>query len=415
MIVKYHFFLYNGNRGESMKILSVNAGSSSLKFTAFEMPEEKKLISGYFERIGIGKSFYTLKINGEKKQVEIEMKNHAEAFQILIKELIDNNIVSDLSEIKGIGHRVVHGGEYFKNSVVITEDVIKKIEELSSLAPLHNPPAVVGIKAAMEVVPNAIQTAVFDTSFHQTMEKENYLYALPKSWYEDYKVRKYGMHGTSHKYITKRMEEILGKKDTKLIICHIGSGASISAIKNGKCINTSMGFTPNAGLIMGTRCGDIDASIIPYMMNNANLNPSEIDNIMNKESGVLAISEQYSDMRDIYDNVKLGEEKSVLALNMFVKRIVDYIAKYYFELEGCDAIIFTAGVGENGAYERKKVVEKLTFLGVKLNYDFNEQIASYHDIHEGKITTDDSSIAVYVVPTDEEIMIAKDTLELINK
>lgn len=398
-----------------MKILSVNAGSSSLKFSAFEMPEEKKLISGYFQRIGIGKSFYTLKVNGEKKQVEVEMQNHSEAFQILIQELIENHIVNDLSEIKGIGHRVVHGGEYFQESAIVDESVIEKIAELSALAPLHNPPAVVGIRAAMEVVPNATQVVVFDTSFHQTMERETYLYALPMSWYRDYKVRKYGAHGTSHKYITERMEGVLGKKDTKLIICHIGSGASISAIKNGKCINTSMGFTPNAGLIMGTRCGDIDASIIPYMMKQANITPEEMDNIINKESGVLAISEQYSDMRDIYDNVKLGEEKSILALNMYVRRIVDYIAKYYFELKGCDAIIFTAGVGENGAYERSKIVEQLEFLGIHLNAPFNEQIASYHDIHEGKITTDDSSIPVYVIPTDEEIMIARDTFHLQNK
>lgn len=398
-----------------MIVLSVNAGSSSLKFTAFEMPEEKKLISGYFQRIGIGNSFYTLKVNGERKEIEKEIKNHSEAFQILIQELIENKIVKDLKEIKGIGHRVVHGGEYFKDSTIITEDVIKKIEELNSLAPLHNPPALIGIKAAMEVFKDAIQTVVFDTSFHQTMEKENYLYALPMKWYQDYKIRKYGMHGTSHKYITERMVEILGKKDTKLIICHIGSGASISAIKNGQCINTSMGFTPNAGLIMGTRCGDIDASILPYMMKNANMSPDEIDNILNKESGVLAISEKYSDMRDIYDNVKLGEEKSILALNMYVRRIVDYIAKYYFELKGCDAIIFTAGVGENGAYERSKIVEQLEFLGIHLNAPFNEQIASYHDIHEGKITTDDSSIPVYVIPTDEEIMIARDTFHLQNK
>ncbi len=397
-----------------MKILSVNAGSSSLKFTAFEMPEEKKLISGYFERIGIGNSFYTLKINGEKKQVEVEMNTHEDAFKILIKELIDNKIVKDLNEIKGIGHRVVHGGEYFKDSVVITEDVIIKIEELSNLAPLHNPPAITGIKAAIEVVPDATQVAVFDTSFHQTMPKENYLYAVPKDWYREHKVRKYGMHGTSHKYITERMKEVLGHENTKLITCHIGSGASITAVENGKSINTSMGFTPNAGLIMGTRSGDIDASILPYMMDKLNVNAKEIDRILNKESGVLALSEQYSDMRDIYDHVKLGEEKSVLAQDMFIKRIVDYIAMYYFELKGCDAIIFTAGVGENGACERRRVIEKLEFLGVKLNSEFNEQIASYHDIHEGKITLEDSTIPVYVIPTDEEIMLARDTFRFSN-
>ena len=342
-----------------MKILSVNAGSSSLKFTAFEMPEEKKLISGYFQRIGIGNSFYTLKVNGEKREIQAEMKTHSDAFELLIKELIENKIVKDLSEIKGVGHRVVHGGEYFKESAVVTEEVIEKIEELSSLAPLHNPPAIIGIRASLKVIPDATQVVVFDTSFHQTMKEENYLYALPMDWYRNYKVRKYGAHGTSHKYITEKMEKVLGKKDTRLIICHIGSGSSISAIKNGECINTSMGFTPNAGLIMGTRSGDIDATIIPYMMNETGLTTKEIDNILNRESGILAISEQYSDMRDIYDQVKLGEEKSTLALNMFVKRIVDYIAKYYFELKGCDAIIFTAGVGENGAYERSKILEKL--------------------------------------------------------
>lgn len=397
-----------------MKILSVNAGSSSLKFTAFEMPEEKKLISGYFQRIGIGNSFYTLKVNGEKREIQAEMKTHSDAFELLIKELIENKIVKDLSEIKGVGHRVVHGGEYFKESAVVTEEVIEKIEELSSLAPLHNPPAIIGIRASLKVIPDAPQVVVFDTSFHQTMKEENYLYALPMDWYRNYKVRKYGAHGTSHKYITEKMEKVLGKKDTRLIICHIGSGSSISAIKNGECINTSMGFTPNAGLIMGTRSGDIDATIIPYMMNETGLTTKEIDNILNRESGVLAISEQYSDMRDIYDQVKLGEEKSTLALNMFVKRIVDYIAKYYFELKGCDAIIFTAGVGENGAYERSKILEKLDFLGVTLDYDFNNQIASYHDIHEGKITTEESTIPVYVIPTDEEIMIARDTFERVE-
>jgi len=397
---------------KKLKILSVNAGSSSLKFTAFEMPEEKKLISGYFERVGIAKSFYTIKINGEKRQVEVEIKNHEEAFKILIQELIENNIVKDLSEIKGIGHRVVHGGEYFKESTIINEDVIAKVEELSPLAPLHNPPAIIGIKAALEVIPEATQVAVFDTSFHQTMKKEDYLYAVPMNWYTDYKVRKYGMHGTSHKYITEKMKSVLNKEDSKLIICHIGSGASITAVLNGKSINTSMGFTPNAGLIMGTRSGDIDYSIIPYIMEKMNLDIKDIDRILNKESGVLAISEKYSDMRDIYDNVKLGEEKSILAQNMFIQRIVDYIAMYYFQLKGCDAIIFTAGVGENGAMERRKVVEKLEFLGVKLDSEMNEKIASYHEIHEGKITTEDSTIPVYVIPTDEEIMIARDTLQL---
>ena len=395
-----------------MKILSVNAGSSSLKFTAFEMPEEKALASGYFERIGIGESFYTIKMNGEKIRKEVDLPDHTTAFQILMQELIDLKIVSSLEEIKGIGHRVVQGADHYDKSVIATDEVVLDIDSLSSLAPLHNPAAVLGIKAAKEVVPNATEVVVFDTAFHQTMPKENYLYALPMEWYQKYQVRRYGAHGTSHKYIAEYMAKMLGRDDLKLIICHIGSGASITAVKNGKSLDTSMGFTPNAGLIMGTRCGDTDVTAITYIMEKTGLTPEQMDTILNKKSGVYALSEGFSDMRDIYDRVKLGEEKCTLALNMFVKRIVDYIAKYYFELEGCDAIVFTAGVGENGAFERKKIVEKLEFLGVKLDREFNEKIASYHDIHEGKITTDDSTIPVYVIPTNEEVMIARDTYNL---
>ena len=395
-----------------MKILSVNAGSSSLKFTAFEMPEEKVLASGYFERIGISDSFYTIKMNGEKIEKKVDLPDHTTAFKILMQELIDLKIVSSLEEIKGIGHRVVQGADHYDKSVIATDEVVLDIDSLSSLAPLHNPAAVLGIKAAKEVVPNATEVVVFDTAYHQTMPKENYLYALPMEWYEKYQVRRYGAHGTSHKYIAEYMAKMLGRDDLKLIICHIGSGASITAVKNGKSLDTSMGFTPNAGLIMGTRCGDTDVTAITYIMEKTGLTPTQMDTILNKKSGVYALSDGFSDMRDIYDRVKLGEEKSTLALNMFVKRIVDYIAKYYFELEGCDAIVFTAGVGENGAFERRKIVEKLEFLGVKLDREFNEKIASYHEIHEGRITTEDSTIPVYVIPTNEEVMIARDTYNL---
>ena len=395
-----------------MKILSVNAGSSSLKFTAYEMPEEKKLISGYFERIGIHGSFYTIKLNGEKIRKEVDLPSHTVAFEYLIQELLEHHIVESLDEIKGIGHRVVQGADHYDKSVIATDEVVLDIDSLSSLAPLHNPAAVLGIKAAKEVVPNATEVVVFDTAYHQTMPKENYLYALPMEWYEKYQVRRYGAHGTSHKYIAEYMAKMLGRDDLKLIICHIGSGASITAVKNGKSLDTSMGFTPNAGLIMGTRCGDTDVTAITYIMEKTGLTPTQMDTILNKKSGVYALSDGFSDMRDIYDRVKLGEEKSTLALNMFVKRIVDYIAKYYFELEGCDAIVFTAGVGENGAFERRKIVEKLEFLGVKLDREFNEKIASYHDIHEGRITTEDSTIPVYVIPTNEEVMIARDTYNL---
>lgn len=397
-----------------MKILSVNAGSSSLKFTAFEMPEEKKLMSGYFERIGINGSFYTIKVNGEKIKKEVELPSHTVAFEYLINELLEHHVVESLDEIKGIGHRVVQGADHYDKSVIATDEVVEDIASLSSLAPLHNPAAVLGIKAAKEVVPTATSVVVFDTAFHQTMPEENYLYALPKSWYTDYHVRRYGAHGTSHKYITEYMAKKLGRDDLKLIICHVGSGCSISAVKDNKCVNTSMGFTPTGGLIMGTRCGDIDPSIIPYIMKKTGITPEELNHVLNKESGVLALSEKYSDMRDIYDNVKLGDPVCTLTLTMFIKRIVNFIAQYYFELEGCDAIVFTAGVLENGALERRWIVDRLKFLGVELDNEVNESIASYHEKHEGVITTKDSKIPVYVVPTDEEIMIARDTFNYVD-
>lgn len=397
-----------------MKILSVNAGSSSLKFTAFEMPEEKKLMSGYFERIGIDGSFYTIKVNGEKIKKEVLLPSHTVAFEYLINELLEHHVVESLDEIKGIGHRVVQGADHYDKSVIATDEVVSDIASLSSLAPLHNPAAVLGIKAAKEVVPTATSVVVFDTAFHQTMPEENYLYALPKSWYTDYHVRRYGAHGTSHKYITEYMAKKLGRDDLKLIICHVGSGCSISAVKDGKCVNTSMGFTPTGGLIMGTRCGDIDPSIIPYIMEKTGITPEELNHVLNKESGVLALSEKYSDMRDIYDNVKLGDPVCTLTLTMFIKRIVNFIAQYYFELEGCDAIVFTAGVLENGALERRWIVDRLKFLGVELDNEVNESIASYHEKHEGVITTKNSKIPVYVVPTDEEIMIARDTFNYVD-
>ena len=391
-----------------MKILSVNAGSSSLKFQLYEMPEEKVLISGLMERIGIGNSFYTIKVNGEKIKKEVPLDNHEEAFKTLVKELEENNVVKSLDEIKGIGHRVVQGGDYFDKTVVIDDEVLSKIEELSSLAPLNNPAAVTGIRAAKDVFKNAIQTAVFDTAFHQTMPKENYLYALPLNWYTDYKVRRYGAHGTSHKYVSQRANEILGRTNTKLITCHIGNGASISAVVNGKCVNTIMGLTPNAGLIMGTRCGDIDASIIPYVMEKTGMSPKEIDNAINKQSGLLALSKKSSDSRDVEDGIKQGDENCILAQKMYVRRIVDYIAKYYVEMQGCDAIIFTAGVGENSADTRRDIIKELQVLGVTLDANANNVRGK-----ETLITTKDSKIACYIIPTDEELMIAKDTYELV--
>ena len=391
-----------------MKILSVNAGSSSLKFTGFEMPEEVVLISGVFERIGLNNSFYTIKLNGEKIKKEVDLPNHTVAFELLIKELIDNNIVSSLDEIKGVGHRVVQGGAYFDKTELATEDAISKIDELSSLAPLHNPAAITGIKAAQEVMPNATQTVVFDTAFHQTMKEAEYMYAVPYSWYENYGIRKYGAHGTSHKYVALRMNEILGRDDTKLITCHIGNGASISAVENGKCVDTSMGLTPNAGLIMGSRCGDMDATVVTYAMEKLGVTPKEMDTILNKESGVLAISGVSSDSRDIEDGIKAGNERCILAQEMYVKRIVEYIAKYYVLLGGCDAIVFTAGIGENSIMTRQQIIEKLNVLGIKLDSEANNVRGV-----EQKITTEDSTIPAYIIPTNEELMIARDTYNLI--
>lgn len=390
-----------------MKILSVNAGSSSLKFQMYEMPEEKVLISGVFERIGIENSFYTIKLNGEKIKKEVVLSNHTDAVKILTNELLENNIVSDLSEIKAIGHRMVHGGEKYASSVLLTEDVITAVEELSDLAPLHNPANLVGVCAFKEVIPSAVAVGVFDTAFHQTMEEENFLYPVPYEWYKEYGVRKYGFHGTSHKYVSEKMASILGKEETKIITCHIGNGGSLAAVKNGKCIDTSMGFTPNAGIIMGSRSGDIDASLIPFVMKKTGMNISEIDNALNKKSGLLGISGVSSDSRDIEDGIKSGNDRCKLAQEMYVNKIVKYIAEYYVELGGADAIVFTAGVGENSITTRKQIIDKLACLGIKLDEQRNNVRAEV-----ALISTDDSSVKVYVIPTDEEVMIARDTYKL---
>lgn len=391
-----------------MIILSVNAGSSSLKFTGFEMPSEDVLISGVFERIGIDNSFYTIKVNGEKIKKEVELPNHKVAFEILIKELMDNKIVESLDEIKGVGHRIVQGGAYFDKTVIADDDAVSKIDDLASLAPLHNPAAIVGINAAKEVMPNAVQTVVFDTAFHQTMAPCEYMYAVPYAWYKEYGIRKYGAHGTSHKYVSQRMNEILGRNDTKLITCHIGNGASISAVKDGKCVDTSMGLTPNAGLIMGSRCGDMDATVVTYAMEKTGMTPKEMDIVLNKQSGLLGISGVSSDSRDIEEGIKNGNERCILAQEMYVKRIVEYIAKYYVLLGGCDAIVFTAGVGENSISTRKEILNKLAVLGIKVDEEANNVRGE-----ERKITTDDSAVPAYIIPTNEELMIAKDTYSLV--
>ena len=390
-----------------MKILSVNCGSSSLKFKMYEMPEENVLISGLFERIGEKASEYTIKLEGDKYSKEVELPNHKVAFEILVDELKKNHIIKNLNEIKGVGHRIVQGGDYFDKTVIADDDAVAKIDELAALAPLHNKAAITGINAAKEVIPDAIETVVFDTAFHQTIEPVNYMYAVPYEWYEKYKIRKYGAHGTSHKYIASRLNDLLGRTNTKLITCHIGSGASVSAIRDGVCIDTSMGLTPNAGLIMGTRCGDIDTSILTYMMQKENISPKEMDTILNKKSGLLGISGVSNDSRDIEDGITKGNERCVLAQKMYVQKIIDYIAMYYFELEGVDAIAFSAGVGENSIRTRTDIMEGLKVLGIIPDYEANNVRGE-----ERLITTPESKIPCYIVPTDEELMIARDTYNL---
>lgn len=392
-----------------MKILSVNAGSSSLKFQVYEMPEEKVLISGVFERIGMDGSLYTIKLNGEKIKKEATLKTHEDAVKILIQELLDNKVIDSLDEIKGIGHRVVHGGDKYAKSTIITEDVMNTIEDLSSLAPLHNPANLMGIRAFKEQLPDVKAVAVFDTAFHQTMPEESYLYPLPYEWYTKYGVRRYGFHGISHDYLTQVLKKELNNDKPNLITCHIGNGASISAIKEGICYDTSLGFSPNAGVMMGTRCGDVDAAVIPYVMEKANMTLEEVMNALSKKSGYLGVSEISSDSRDVEDGIKAGNEKCILAQQIFVKKIVEYIAKYYVELGKVDAICFAGGIGENSISTRKAVLDKLNCLGIKVDEEANNVRGEFR-----LISSSDSSVPCYIIPTDEEVMIARDTYSFVK-
>lgn len=396
-----------------MKFLCVNAGSSSLKFQLFEMPEEKVIISGYFEKIGLEDSFWNTKVNGEKIRGEKYLKNHSEAVEVLLDELIKHKAVESLEEIKGVGHRVVHGGEKYSDSVLIDDEVIQSIKDLTKLVPLHHPGNLAGIEAMKKVLPEVPMVAVYDTAFHQTMPKENYLYPVPYEWYTKYGVRKYGFHGTSHKYITTVMKEKLGKDDVNLIICHIGSGASISAIKDGKCFDTTMGLTPLDGLMMGTRSGAIDPSILEYVCKESGMSIEDVTNELNKKSGMAGVS-GYSDNRDVEKAAADGNERAILALDMYHNRIAKYIADYYIELGGkVDAIVFTAGGGENGIESREDIINRLAPLGFEIDKDINNTIASYRDKSEGKISSKNSSVEIYVQPTNEELMIIKDTYKII--
>ncbi len=395
-----------------MKLLSVNAGSSTLKFRLYEMPEEKILTKGSFERIGSSDGEYDIRVGTEKIHKSAELNDHNDAVHILLDELVANKIVGSLDEIEAVGHRVVHGGNKYSKSEVITDSVLEEIKSISDLAPLHNPAALSGVNAFRKAIPKAKMVACFDTAFHQTMEEATFLYPVPYEWYTKYGVRKYGFHGLSHKFITEKMTDIL-KKKANLVICHIGNGASISAIKEGICIDTSMGFTPNAGIMMGTRSGDIDYSIISYMMKKEGKDLEWVDSKLNKESGLQGVAGM-NDLRDI-DSGYLAKDKQVLlAIEMYTQRIVDYIVKYFVKLGGkVDAICFTAGGGENDDIIRQEVVKKLYPLGVTLDDVKNKETIIRKGV-EGIISTEDSSIPVYVLATDEELMIARDTYDLVG-
>lgn len=392
------------------KYLVVNAGSSSLKFSLYEMPEQEELVNVYVEKIGSPDCFWTLKMNGEKIKKSAPLKDHSEAVETMMKELTDNNLISDINEIKGVGHRVLHGGEFYAESVKIEGDVLKNVESIVDLGPLHLPPAINVIKYMQTIMASDIpQVAVFDTSFHQSMPKESFMYPVPYEWYEQYGVRKYGFHGTSYRYITKAMEEKLGKETVNLIVCHIGSGASIAAVKDSKCFNTTMGLTPLAGLMMGTRSGDIDPSIIEYMCKKTSKSVEEITNVLNKQSGLKGISGQ-NDFRDVEELMEKGDEKAQLAFDMIKNTIVKFISQYYVELDGeVDAIVFTAGAGENDIDLRREVLKKLKPLGIILDEAANDDIAKFRSKKSGIATTEDSKVPVYVEPTDEEAVILMDT------
>ncbi len=393
------------------KILAVNTGSSSLKFQLINMPDEEVITKGVVERIGLNDAIFTIEYNGEKDKTVTEIPDHKVAVDLLIDALTLRNIVESLDEIDGVGHRIVHGGEKFDDSVIITEEVLQEIENLAELAPLHNPAHLVGIRAFQEKLPNVPGVVVFDTAFHQSMPKSSYLYSVPYEYYEDYGIRKYGFHGTSHKYVSQRAAEMLNRPldQLRILSCHIGAGASIAAIDGGKSIDTSMGFTPLAGVTMGTRSGNIDPALIPYIMQKTGKTAEEVIEVLNKESGLLALSGESSDLREIIEMANNGDERAEVALEVFAGRIHKYIGSYAARMHGVDAIVFTAGVGENSIPIRERVLRGLEFMGVYWDPSLNQVMGE-----EAFINYPHSPVKVMVVPTNEEVMIARDTVRLIQ-
>ena len=388
------------------KTISINAGSSSLKWQLYLMPEEKVLAKGLLERIGLKDSISTVKFDGRSEKQVLDIEDHTQAVKILLDDLKRFNIIESYDEITGVGHRVVAGGEYFKDSALVDEEVIQKVEELSLLAPLHNPANAAGIRAFREILPDITSVVVFDTSFHTTMPEKAYRYPIPTKYYTENKVRKYGAHGTSHEYVAKEAAKVLGRpiEELKLITCHIGNGASITAVDKGVSVDTSMGFTPLGGVMMGTRAGDIDPAIIPYLMQYTDdfNTPEDISRVLNRESGLLGVSEKSSDMRDIHEAMRSGDAKAQLANDIFVDRIQKYIGQYLAVLNGADAIIFTAGIGENSVTIRRLVVEGISWFGCNVDPEKNVYGA------EGEISSPDAKVKVLVIPTDEELVIARE-------
>lgn len=400
-----------------MKILVINAGSSSIKYQLIDMENDKVLAKGQADRIGIDGGNFKQKVEGrEDYKIDIHMNNHAEAVKLVLDTLTskENGVIDSLSEISAVGHRVLHGGEKFSGSVIINDSVIAAVEECCELGPLHNPHNLTGIRACEKMMPGVPQVAVFDTGFHQTMPDYAYLYPIPYKYYEKYHIRRYGFHGTSHRYVTLRAAEMLGKKpeELKIVTCHLGNGSSIAAVKNGKCYDTSMGLTPLEGIIMGTRCGSIDPAIVPFLMKKEGMTPDQIDHMMNKESGMLGVSEVTSDNRDIEEGARKGNKRYQLIENMVVHQLTRYIGGYAAVMGGVDAIVFAGGIGENNPHYRSRVAKNLEFLGVKIDEELNEK--AKRTSVEYNISAPDAKVQMLVIPTNEELMIAKDTEELVK-
>ncbi|WP_249029907.1 acetate/propionate family kinase [Tannockella kyphosi] len=393
------------------KVIAVNAGSSSLKFQLFEMNDESVITSGVVERIGFEDAIFTIKYSGKKEVKTLPIKDHKVAVHLLLDTLIENKIVDSLEDIKGVGHRVVQGGAYYDKSVVINDQVVAHIDELKKLAPLHNPAHLTGYYAFKEAIPSAGAVAVFDTAFHQTLEPRCFIYPIPYKFYEEHNVRKYGAHGTSHYYVSQRAIDLLGNpEESKIIVAHLGAGGSLSAVKNGKSLNTSMGFTPLAGIMMGTRSGDLDPSVLDYLIEVVGMDMKELITMLNKESGLLGVSGVSSDFRDIQQAANEGNERAQLAIDIFYRRVIAYIGRYFVALGGVDAICFTAGIGENSAFARKGIIDLLTdAFGIVLDDDANENGSG-----ERLITKPESKVKIYVIPTNEELVIARDTNRLLE-